>query len=126
MWQLARARPRLVMAFVLTVALALFFGTRIAVRAIYWANPAHHNQAIEGWMTAGYIGRSWGVDPAELDALAGLPLPSVKGHPQPLVEIAADRGVPVAALIADVEAALKVLKAQEGAQEEVQEGAKTP
>lgn len=123
MWQLARARPRLVMAFALAVALALFFGGRIAVRAIYWANPTHHNQAIEGWMTAGYIGRSWGVDPAELDALAGLPLPSVKGHPQPMVEIAADRGVPVAVVIAEVEAALKVLQAvPQGARE----GAKTP
>jgi hypothetical protein len=123
MWQLARTRPRLVLAFVLALALALFFGGRIAVRAIYWANPAHHNQAIEGWMTAGYIGRSWGVDPAALDALAGLPLPSVKGHPQPLVEIAADRGVPVAEVIAEVEAALKVLQA---AQKGARTGAKTP
>lgn len=119
MWQLARARPRLVLAFVLALALALFFGGRIVVRAVYWANPAHHNQTIEGWMTAGYIGRSWGVDPVELDRLAGLPLPSVKGHPQPLVEIAADRGVPVAVVIADVEAALKGLLA-------AQDGAKTP
>ncbi len=112
MWQLARTRPRLVFAFVLALALAAFFGGRIVVRAVYWANPAHHNQAIEGWMTVGYIGKSWGIDPLELDALAGLPKPDVKGHPQPLVEIARDRGVAVDVVIAEAEAALQTLLAK--------------
>ena len=112
MWQMARSRPSLVIAFVLALALAAFFGGRIVVRAIYWANPAHHNQTIQGWMTVGYIGRSWGVDPEELDRLAGFPLPDEKGRPQPLVEIARDRGVSVDVVIAEAEAALAALLAQ--------------
>ena len=30
---------------------------------------------IAPWMTVGYIGRSWGLDPVEIDTRAGLPLP---------------------------------------------------
>ncbi len=112
MWHLARARPKLVLAFVLAVLAMGFFGGRILVRAVYWANPAHHNQTVEGWMTVGYIAKSWGVDPMALDALAGLPKPEVKGHPQPLVEIARDRGVAVDVVIGQTEAALQALLAQ--------------
>lgn len=112
-WQLWRRHPFVLSAFVLAMALTTFFAVRLGVQAVYWANPAHHNQAIEGWMTAGYIGKSWGVDPVALDTLAGLPLPQEKGRPQPLVEIARDRGVPLDALIAHVEASLQTLLAQQ-------------
>ena len=54
-------------------------------------------------MTVGYVARSWGLDPRELDALAGLPTPDVKGHSQPLSEIAQDRDVPVEVVIDAVE-----------------------
>ena len=60
-------------------------------------------------MTVGYIGKSWHLDPRQIDALAGLPAP-VAGHPKPLVEIARDRGVPVATVIQEVEAAIAALK----------------
>ena len=79
----------------LACAVTLFFGARFVSQAIYWSDPAHHNQAVQGWMTVGYIGRSWSLDPRQLDALANLPLPEIKGRPQPLVEIARDRGVPL-------------------------------
>lgn len=115
MLQLWRQRPLLVSAFVLTTALTLFFGIRFIAQAVYWANPAHHQQAIEPWMTAGYIGKSWDLDPRALDAQAGLPLPQEKGRPQPLSEIAQDRGIPVADLIAQVEKAVQELKAKEKA-----------
>lgn len=112
MWQLWRARPILTSAFVLAAALMVFFAGRIAVRTLYWANPAHHNQTLAPWMTVGYIARSWDVKPTDLDALAKLPPPTIKGHPQPLIEIARDRGVPTAQLITEVQAALTVLIAQ--------------
>lgn len=112
MLRLVRQRPLLVAAFLLATALTLFFSTRLVVRAVYWSDPAHHNEAVQDWMTVGYIARSWRVDPRELDAAAGLPLPEVKGRPQPLVEIARDRGVPVAEVIAEVEAALTILRAK--------------
>ncbi len=107
-----RKHPLGVIAFALALALTVFFAARLVVRTIYWANPAHHEQQIQGWMTIGYIARSWHVDPRALDALAGLPPPEVKGHPQPLSEIAQDRGLPVAAIIAKVTAAVTQLQAK--------------
>ncbi len=113
MLKLWRARPYLVTSFLLACALTLFFGVRFVSQAIYWSDPAHHNQSVQGWMTVGYVARSWDLNGREIDAIAGLPLPEVKGHPQPLLEIARDRGVPVADVIAEVERAIAILKAKE-------------
>jgi hypothetical protein len=106
-----RARPWLTSAFLLACALALFFAVRLTVQTVYWAN--HQDEPIRPWMTVGYIARSWDLDARKIDALAGLPLPETKGRPQPLSEIAKDRGVPVATIIDDVEAAIQALRAQE-------------
>ena len=106
-----RARPVLTLAFLMACALTLFFAGRFVVYTTYWAT--HRERPVEPWMTVGYVARSWGVDGREIDALAGLPLPEVKGHPQTLAEIAADGGVPVAEVIAGVEAAVAELKAAE-------------
>ena len=110
MLALWRQRPLLVSLFVLATVLTLFFGVRLIGQAIYWSDPAHQNQRVQGWMTVGYIGLSWHLDVRELDTAAGLPAPQLKRHPQPLSEIAADRGVPVAQVIAEVEAAIALLK----------------
>jgi hypothetical protein len=105
-WQ---ARPWLTSAFLLACAVTLFFAGRLVFFTAYWAT--RREMPVEPWMTVGYVARSWGLDPRTLDAAAGLPEPEVKGHPQPLAEIARDRGVPVAEVIADVEAALLELRA---------------
>jgi acyl dehydratase len=55
MGRLWKQRPLLVSAFVLACALTLFFGGRLVVQTIYWANPAHHNQQVQGWMTVGSV-----------------------------------------------------------------------
>ena len=104
-----RARPWLTSAFLLACAVTLFFAGRFTVYTIYWAT--HREVPVEPWMTVGYVARSWGLDPRELDLAAGLPLPEEKGRPQPLAEIARDRGVPVAEVIAEVEAAVATLRA---------------
>jgi hypothetical protein len=109
-----RARPILTSAFLLACALTLFFAGATVYRAAYWA--MHREEPVSAWMTVGYIGHSWGLDPRELDARAGLPMPTVKGHPQTLGEVARDRGVPVETLIADVEAAIAALQAEKAAQ----------
>jgi hypothetical protein len=106
-----RARPWLTSAFLLACAVTLFFAGRFTVYTVYWAT--HQEQPVQAWMTVGYVARSWGLDGREIDALAGLPLPEVKGRPQPLSEIAADRGVPVSEVIAEVEAAVATLRAEE-------------
>lgn len=103
-----RSHPVLVSVLVLSLLLAVFFGGRFVMRAIYW--EAHREEPVAGWMTVGYVGRSWGFDPREIDRVAGLPLP--EGRPFTLEEIARDRGVPVAEVVAQVEAALEVLRAE--------------
>jgi hypothetical protein len=104
-----RARPWLTTAFLLACTVTLFFAGRFVAYTAYWAT--HREVPVEAWMTVGYVARSWGLDPMALDQAAGLPLPEEKGRPQPLVEIARDRGVPVAEVIAQVEAAIAGLRA---------------
>lgn len=104
-----RLRPVLTSAFLLACAVTLFFVGRFVFQAVYWSS--HQDVPIRPWMTVGYIARSYDLDPRELDRLAGLPLPAVKGHPQPLREIAKDRGVPVDDIIADLQHAITDLRA---------------
>jgi hypothetical protein len=108
-----KARPVLTSAFLLACAATLFFAGRFTVYTVYWAS--HREMPVQAWMTVGYVARSWGLDGREIDARAGLPLPEVKGRPQPLSEIAAERGVPVSEVIATVEAAVAELRAERDA-----------
>jgi hypothetical protein len=114
LFTLWRARPWLTSAFLMACAVTLFFAGRLVFFTAYWAT--HREMPVEPWMTVGYVARSWGLDPRALDAAAGLPAPEVKGRPQPLSEIARDRGVPVADLVAEVEAAVADLRAREAAE----------
>lgn len=107
---LLRKRPLLVAAFALACGVTLVFGVRTIRSALYWADPAHQNQPVEPWMTAGYVARSWHVPGPRLTELARLPAPQAKGHPQSLAEIARDRGVPVADVVGDVEKAIVILR----------------
>ena len=107
-------RPLLTSAFLLACAVTLFFAGRLVFFTAYWAT--HQEMSVQGWMTVGYVARSWGLDPRELDAAAGLPVPEEKGRPQALAEIARDRGVPVSEVIAQVEATIITLKAREGSE----------
>ncbi len=116
---LIRRHPVLTAAFALALLLTLFFAGQFIARAVYWSDPAHRNQQVQPWMTVGYIGRSWQLDPREIDAEAGLPLP--QGHPLTLDEIARQRGVPVAEVIAEVQAALLRLKARDAVQDAIRE-----
>lgn len=110
--KLIRRHPFLTAAFALALALTLFFAGLFVVRTVYWMNPEHHQQAVQPWMTVGYVGRSWHLDPRAIDAEAGLPFP--EGKPLTLQQIADQRGVPVADIIAAVEAAIARLQAAEG------------
>lgn len=109
LWQ---RHPILVTAFAIAVALSVFFAGRIILRAVYWSQ--HREVQVQPWMTVGYIGRSWGIDPRQIDASAGLP-PPISGRPQTLHQIAKDRGVPDGEVVAEVEAAIATLRAAGGA-----------
>ena len=111
MTRLWRTRPILTLAFLIACAVTLFFSGRFVVTAIYWAN--HQEEPIRPWMTVGYIAKSWNQTPPQIDQAGNLPGPKVKGHPQPLSEIARDRGIPVEQLIAEIEAVVHSLKATE-------------
>ncbi len=107
--RLWRLRPYLTSAFLLACAVTLFFAGSVVFHAVYWS--LHREVEVEPWMTVGYVARSWHLDPRELDRVAGLPLPMVKGRPQSLAEIAEDRGVQVDLVVAEVERAIAEIRA---------------
>lgn len=82
---------------------ALVFAVRLTLFTIYWADPAHRDQAIEGWMTPRYVARSHDV---ELDVIrAALPIaPSARST---LTDIAAETSVPIEVLIGHIEDAIR-------------------
>jgi hypothetical protein len=107
-----RRHPVLTTAFALAALLALVFAANVVWRIIYW--EFHEDEPIESWMTVGYIGRSWDLNPRLIDEVADLPTPEeAGGRPQTLAETARRRGVPVEEVIAEVEAALAQLKARQ-------------
>lgn len=103
-----RRHPYLIIAFLLAATLTLFFAISALIDAVYWSS--RERESIAGWMTVGYVAHSWDLHGPDIDALAGLPLPI--DRPLTLNEIAADRDVPVAEIVAQVEAAVAVLVAK--------------
>lgn len=106
-WLRGRVRRHdwpLAAAFLLAVALTGFFGFRMVDRALYWTNPAHAQQMPEGWMTIRYLARSWHLPPDELAGTIGLGKAETRGRR--LSEIAQQQGIPLAALIARLNARL--------------------
>lgn len=115
MKSLWRQHPWALSGFALAALVTLFFLVRLAVQTVYWSDPAHRNMVPQPWMTVGYIGRSWSLDPALIDAKAGFPSPGPgKGHPKTLADIAREQGVPVEQVITTVEAVILTMKAAEG------------
>lgn len=100
--------PILSSALALSVALTLFFAVRFVVGAVYWSQ--HRDEPIRGWMTVGYISKSWDVNPRAVDAEADFPPP--EGHPMTLDQIARMRGIPVDQVIDQAQAAVAKLKSE--------------
>jgi hypothetical protein len=101
-----RRHPYLSGAFAFAAILALFFAVRLLTGAIYWAR--HQSETVQPWMTVGYVGHSWELDPREIGLVAGLSPP--EGHPLTLSQIADRERVPVSEVVARVEAAVARLK----------------
>ena len=55
------------------------FAVRGVVFWVYWGDPARHEQAIEPWMTPGYIAHSWRVPRAVVVEALHAPVPPPKG-----------------------------------------------
>jgi len=113
--RLWREQRLVLVAFLVASALALFFGGRIVVRGIYWANPAHHRQLPEAWMTPGYIARSWHLPPEAVDAAIGVEDSRnlFENGPPTLERIAAQQHVSATDLIGRLEAVLPEIAAQD-------------
>ncbi|HDZ74839.1 MAG TPA: hypothetical protein ENH55_19115 [Aurantimonas coralicida] len=88
-----RAHRMLLIAFLVGLALTGFFLVRTVVSTVYWADPAHYEQTIEGWMPVRYVARSWDVPPKVLEE--ALDLRTEEGRRLTIAEIAAERGVSV-------------------------------
>lgn len=95
-------------AFLIALSLAGFFGGRMISRALFWSDPAHHQQAPEAWMTPGYIARSWHVDVQAVDAILGIEdARKLVDDDRPTLEAIAEKlDVPVGDLIAKLDAGL--------------------
>lgn len=94
-----RRHPWLTLTFVLAVVLALGFAGRAAKLALDWNRGP---TPVEDWMTPRYIVHSYGIDPEVLaQVLEKQPGESPRDT---LAEIARARGVPVADLMAAVQA----------------------
>lgn len=79
-----------------------FFAFRAIRSAIYWHN--HRDEQIKGWMTVGYVARSYRVPPHVLYKAIGLP--HRPPDRRPLREIAQSQNRPLSDLIADLENAI--------------------
>jgi hypothetical protein len=88
----------------LALAVALVFAVRLTVFTIYWADPAHRQQPVAGWMTPGYIARSLDLPPEVIRA--ALPALPEAGTRPTLDQIAEGAGIPLPDVIAGIEAAI--------------------
>lgn len=98
-------------AFLLALALTLFFGTRALLFAIHWHDPAREDEEIAGWMTPRYVAHSWHVPPEVVADAIDL-APGEAGRRPTLDRIAAEKGIPVADLADRIEAAIARHRAQ--------------
>lgn len=96
-------------AFGLALLVTLGFGVRLGASLIYWANPANHDQPVEGWMPVGFVARSWQVPPEVL--VQALSLGTEDRPRRTLEQIARARGEPVADLVTTLEAAIEIWRA---------------
>lgn len=111
-WSRLKARPILSGAFLLALAVMVFFGARLVLSGIYWSDPAHRDQTIALWMTPGYVVHSWQI-PREVMRTALGPPPE-DGKRETLAEIAKRLGEDPAVVIARIEAEIAAYRAGQG------------
>lgn len=102
----------LMIAFMASAALMLFFAGSAAKQWLYWNDPAHRNQVIQGWMTPRYVMNSWSVPPRAIADVLGLDPENRPPRPLNLDQIAYDLDIPTATLIAQLTIAIQDFKDQ--------------
>lgn len=101
--QLWRSHKLLVLAFLVALTVTCFFATRFVASSIYWADPAHRDVQIEGWMTPGYVARSYRVSPRVVETALGLD--GFAGRGRTMADIAESQGKSLEVIRADIVAA---------------------
>jgi hypothetical protein len=98
----------LLLGFVATVALALFFTVRAVVFTVYWSD--HRDEAIAGWMTPRYIAMSWDVPPQVIGDALGI-TPGGDARRMTVEEYARANGVSVADVAETLATAIEAFRA---------------
>jgi len=109
--QIFRAHPLLASAFALALVVTLMFTVRTVMFAVYWADPANRDQALQGWMTPRYVAYSWDV-PRDIMQTATGPQPD-RLRPT-LREVAEHQDIALADLLIRIEAAIVAYRATAG------------
>lgn len=107
-----RSQRALTIVFIIALSLTGFFFVRTVVFTLHWADHAHQEQTIEGWMPIRYVARSWRVPP---DVLAeALEIAAGERTRLTVAEIAAERGESVRETAAVLQAAIAEFRAEVG------------
>ena len=61
----------LLLSFLVSVGVMIFFGARAYRKAVYWQE--HRDEPLRPWMSIGYVAHSYHVPPPELFRALGLP-----------------------------------------------------
>lgn len=96
--------PWLAGGFIAAAVVTLFFATRMIFFTVYWSDPAHRDQVLQGWMTPGYVAHSWSVPRPVIAETLGDIADVSKG--KTLDQIASDTGEPLQDLIVRIETAI--------------------
>ena len=109
-----KEQPIALGVFVISLALLVYFGGRFLLGFIYFHDPAHRNQALEGWMTPRYVSMSYQVPPEIIREVMGI---EEKGRMRlHLKDITARLGITMEELEKRVWAAKQAHKAEREAQ----------
>ena len=100
-------------AFALALMVAGGFAVNLTVAAIYWSS--HREEPLQGWMTLGYVERSWGLPMRSLAVPLDMPKPSpdARGRPKTIAVHAAERGLTTAEFIGQIYSAIDTVRAQD-------------
>ncbi|MFN4157175.1 MAG: hypothetical protein ACK4GO_02035 [Gemmobacter sp.] len=98
------------LAFLAALIVTLVLLGRVAVIAVFWANPANRDVVIKAWMTPGYVARSYRVAPSVV--FEAIPYAPIPGDPRTIAQIATETGRSADDITATLQAAILAKRAQ--------------
>lgn len=101
------------MALLVLLGLAGFFGTRTVLQMAHWSDPANLDQPLQGWMTPRYVAQSYDVPPEVVQGAFDL-TPPRSPRRRSLARIAEDQNVTLDELQSRLDAAVAAFRAGSG------------